>query len=88
VIVLFTLVAYRQHDDFRRTDDLIQRDISGASERNDQFPLSGVPGRFAEAEGRDGKPVLRRRSCRIDRGLCAIKVFGRLGPLWCAFSRQ
>ena len=54
-------MAHRQHDDFRRTDDLIQRDIPGASERDDQFPLSWALGRFAEAEGRDRQPMLRRR---------------------------
>jgi len=81
VIVLFTLVAHRQHDNFRRADDLIQRHISGAPERDDQFPLGRVLGRFAEAEGRDRQPVLRCRPDRVDRGLGAIEVLGCLGSI-------
>lgn len=81
MIVLFAPVTHCQHHDFRRTDDLVQRDIPGPSERNDQFPLSWVAGRFAEAEGRDRQPVLRRRSYRVDRSLGAIKVLGRLGAV-------
>jgi hypothetical protein len=46
VIVLFTLVAHRQHDHLRRTDDLVQRDISRVSERDDQFALRRVLGGF------------------------------------------
>src|SRR3954451_7786786 len=42
VIVLFSLVANRQHDNFRRAGDLIQRHIPGSSERDDQFPLGRV----------------------------------------------
>ena len=81
VIVLFTLVAHRQHDNFRRADDLIQRHISGASERDDQFPLGRVLGRFAEAEGRDRQSVPRCRPDRVDRGLGAIEVLGCLGSI-------
>jgi hypothetical protein len=33
-------------------------------------------GRFAEAEGRDGRAVLRRRPDGLDRCLGAIEVFG------------
>ncbi len=81
VIVLFTLVAHCKHDNFRRADDLIQRHIPGASERDDQFPLGYVLGRFAKAEGRDSQPVLRRRLDGVDRGLGAIEVFGCLGSI-------
>ena len=66
---------------FSRADDLIQRHVSGASERDDQFPLGRVLGRFAEAEGRDRQPVLRCRPDRVDRGLGAIEVLGCLGSI-------
>jgi hypothetical protein len=54
-------VAHRQHDNFGCADDLVQRHIPGASERDDQFPLGWVLARLAGAEGRDRQPVLRRR---------------------------
>ncbi len=81
MIVLFPLLAYREHHDFRPTDDLMQRDIPTACERNDQFPLGWVLCRFAEAEGRDRQAMLRRRFYLVDRCLGTINVLGRLGTV-------
>jgi hypothetical protein len=78
-MVLFTLVAHRQHDDFRHADDFMQRDIPGGSERDDQFALGWVLGRFAEAEGRDRQPVQRGRPDGVDCSPGAIEVFGCVG---------
>ncbi len=52
-----------------------------ACERDDQFPLGWVLGRFAEAEGRDRQPVLNRRPDGIDRSLSAIEVFAGIGSV-------
>lgn len=81
VIVLFALMPYRQDHDLRSADDLEQRDIPCAAERNDQLPLRRVTGGLAKAEWRHGQPVLRGRSDRVDRGLRVIKVFTCLGAV-------
>lgn len=81
MIVLFTLVSNRQHHDFRRADNFKKCDIPGVSERGDQFPLSRVLRCFAKAEGGDGKPGLRCRSDRVNRGLSAVMIFACLATL-------
>lgn len=81
MVVLFTLVTLSEDDDLRGTDDLVQRDISCAAERDDQFALRRVLGSFAEAERGDGKAVLRGRPDCFDHCLGTIKVLGRLGQV-------
>lgn len=49
VIVLLALIPHRQHHNLRGTDTLIQRNLPGSSEWDDQFSLHGVLRRLAEA---------------------------------------
>ena len=82
MIVLVTLVAHRQHDEFRRADDLVQRDLPSGAERNDSFALSWlVPGRFVKVEGRDRQPEPHHHPDSADRSLGAFKVFGCFGVI-------
>jgi len=55
--------------------DEIGAQVPGVSEQDDQFPLCRVLRCFTKAEGSDGKPVLRCRSDRVNRGLSAVKIF-------------
>ena len=82
MIVLVTLVAHRQHDEFRRADDLVQRDLPSGAERNDSFALTWVvPGRFVKVEGRDRQPEPHHHPDSADRSLGAFKVFGCFGVI-------
>ena len=73
-------MPHRQHHDLRNTDNLIQREIPGASEWDDQFSLHRALCRLAEALGCDRKLLLRDRPDGVDCRLGMVEVFSCLGP--------
>lgn len=59
----------------------MQRDVPGASERNDQLALHWAVRRFAKAKRRDRELLSHHRPDRINRRLGAIKILGGLGVI-------
>src|SRR5450755_589943 len=71
VVVLFELVAYRRDDDVGAAEDLEERDIARATERNDQFAQERALARFAARKRR----ALQRGEAGANGDKC---LFGQL----------
>src|SRR5262245_23051981 len=75
MVVILQLVTNGQNDDALRSGlDLVQRNVTRAAKRDDEFASQGTAARLSEAEGRNDEMAQDRVLYRIDRALSQLEI--------------